>query len=133
MISFKIIKIASNTKFFGLENIYTHKSSLKNSICGDKIKLEIIAEKLKIKSMRYETESCVYCEASASLIANKIKKFTTENIKEKLRILIKKIKENDLDLPSDFKEFKYLMDKDSLSRTNCIILPLDSILKALKL
>ena len=35
MIDQKIIKIASNTKFAGLKNQYTHKSSIKNSFCGD--------------------------------------------------------------------------------------------------
>ena len=40
MISQKIIQIASNTKFSGLNNNFTHKSSVKNSFCGDKIKME---------------------------------------------------------------------------------------------
>ena len=41
MISNEIIKIASNTKNVGLTNNYTYKSSLKNSLCGDKIKIEL--------------------------------------------------------------------------------------------
>ena len=53
MIDKKIIKIASNTKFVGLKNVFTHKCSLKNSLCGDLIKVEIIANKSKIKSIRY--------------------------------------------------------------------------------
>ena len=36
------------------------------------------ANKKKINSMRYEVESCVLCEASASLIAKKITKNTLE-------------------------------------------------------
>ena len=51
MISPKIIKIASNTKYVGLKNQFTHKSSLRNSLCGDFIKVEFIANKSKIKSM----------------------------------------------------------------------------------
>ena len=43
MINEKIIKLASNTSNVGLRNKYSHKVSLKNSICGDKITLEIIA------------------------------------------------------------------------------------------
>ena len=75
MISEEIIKIASNTSNVGLKKKYSHKISLKNSICGDKITLGIIANKKKITSMNYETESCVYCEASASLLSRKIKNF----------------------------------------------------------
>ena len=73
MITKEIIKIASDTKNIGLTNNYNFKSSLKNSICGDKIKLELTIKNLKINSMKYEIESCVYCEASASLLAKKVK------------------------------------------------------------
>ena len=59
MINEKIIKLTSNTSNVGLRNKYSHKVSLKNSICGDKITLEIIASGKKINSMKYETES--YC------------------------------------------------------------------------
>ena len=86
MIDSKIIKIASYTENVGLRNKFTHKSSIKNSLCGDFIKTEFIADKLKVKSMRYETESCLLCEASASLFSRKIKNF-------KIRDLIKEIKE----------------------------------------
>ena len=49
MIDVEIIKLASNTLNFGLNNKYSHKISLKNAICGDKITLEIIANNKKIK------------------------------------------------------------------------------------
>ena len=73
MITKEIIKIASDTRNIGLTKNFNFKSNLKNSICGDKIKVELITKNLKINSMKYETESCVYCEASASLLSKKIK------------------------------------------------------------
>ena len=73
MINSKIIKIASFTNNVGLKNRYTHKSTVKNPLCGDHIKIEFIADKSKIKSMRYETDSCILCEASASLFSRKVK------------------------------------------------------------
>ena len=72
MINSKIIKIASFTNNSGLKNQFTHKTSIKNSLCGDYIKIEIIADQSKIKSMRYETDACILCEASASLLSRKI-------------------------------------------------------------
>ena len=81
MINEEIIKLALNTSNVGLKNKYSHKISLKNSFCGDKITLEIVATKEKISSMKYETESCIYCEASASLLAKKIKGFNIKDIK----------------------------------------------------
>ena len=47
MINEEIIKIASNTSNVGLKKKYSHKIFLKNSICGDKISLGIIADKKK--------------------------------------------------------------------------------------
>ena len=54
MISNEIIKIASNTSYVGLKNHYTYKSSKKNSTCGDKITLELITDKKKIFSMKWQ-------------------------------------------------------------------------------
>ena len=109
MINEEIIKIASNTSNVGLKKKYSHKISLKNSICGDKITLGIVADKKKITSMNYETESCVYCEASASLLSRKIK------------------------IPKKYSEFKKLLNSDNFNRFKCIFLPFDAVIKALKL
>ena len=55
--------------------------------------MEFIVNKKKIKSMRYETESCILCEASASLLANKIKSFDLKNLKNEIQFF-RKIKKN---------------------------------------
>ena len=132
MINNEIIKIASNTTNVGLTNNYTYKSSLKNTMCGDKIKIELISTKSKINSMKYETESCIYCEASASLLSKKIKNLTLKNVKENLNSLKNILSNKDLIFPNKFKEFKKLINKRNFSRINCINLPFDAVLKALK-
>ena len=48
MIDKEIIKIASNTENHGVLNNHTHFSRLKNSICGDEIKVYLIIEDNKI-------------------------------------------------------------------------------------
>ena len=133
MINPKIIKIASNTQYEGLKNIYTHKSSAKNRLCGDKINLELVANKTKINSIRYKTESCILCEASASLLANKMKHYSIKNIKKDINRLKETIVNKDYKIPLKFKEFKHLIGKDNLNRVNCVILPLEALLKAFKL
>ena len=132
MISQKIIQIASNTKNSGLDNNFTHKSTIKNSLCGDKIKLELDIKKSILNSMKYETESCVYCEASASLLASTIKNLNTNTIIKELNILKKAMKNEKLSLPKNFIDFKILINKKNLKRINCINLPLDAVLKALR-
>ena len=106
MISQKIIKIATDTRYSGLNNIFTHRSSIKNSLCGDKIKIEVITKNTKISSMRYETESCILCEASAMGVPSIFPKtggiseffpenyplsfdqFNYESLKEKLKLIL---------------------------------------------
>ena len=133
MISSKIIKIASNNKYEGLKNIYTHKSSIKNKLCGDKISLELVANKTKINSIRYKTESCVLCEASASLLANKMRHYLIKNVKKDIDKLKRTIINKDYKIPLKFKEFRYLIDKNNFNRVNCVILPLEALLKAFEL
>jgi nitrogen fixation NifU-like protein len=133
MISNEIIKIASNTSYVGLKNDYTYKSSKKNLMCGDLIKVELVVNKSKINSMRYESESCIYCNASASLIAKHIRGLSINKVKKDLN----KLRSFSMDLksfqiPIKFKKFKSLFKKTNTNRLNCIFLPLDAVLKALK-
>ena len=133
MISKEIIKIASNTSNVGLNNQYSHKISLKNKLCGDKITLELIVLKGKILSMKYETESCVYCEASASLLSKKIKKFNIKTIKDEFRNLKNISKSKEFKIPKKFADFNELFNSDNFNKYNCIFLPFDAVIKALKL
>ena len=133
MINKDIIRLASNTSNVGLKNKYSHKISLKNSTCGDKITLELIADKKKINSMKYETISCVYCEASASLLSRKIKNIKLKDIKNEL-ITLKKISlKKNVKIPNRLSDFEKLLNSDNLNRFKCIFLPIDAVLKALKL
>ena len=131
MITKEIIKIASDTKNIGLTNKYNFKSNLKNVMCGDKIKLELTIKNSKINSMKYETESCVYCEASASLLAKKIKNLNVNSVTKVLNRVKRVIDSNKSTLPVKFKDFKILINKKNISRIKCINLPFDAVLKAL--
>lgn len=132
MINPKIIKIASDTKYSGLKNKFTHKSFVKNSLCGDKIIIELVVNKIKIDLMRYDTESCILCEASASLLAKKIINYPLKNLIIDLKNLKNAIKYNKSILPSKFKDFKYLLKNNGNKRSGCVVLPIDAVLKGLK-
>ena len=133
MITNQIIKIASNTANVGLTNKYTFKSVKKNPMCGDLIKIELISTNSKINSMRYETESCVYCEASASLLAKKIKTMPINIIKKELNHIKKNFKINkNFNFHKKFEEFKFLINKKNFKRIDCLLLPIEAVIKALK-
>ena len=133
MINKYIIRLASYTSNVGLKNKYSHKISLKNSTCGDKITLELIIDKKKICSMKYETVSCIYCEASASLLSRKIKNIKLKDIKNDFATLKKISQKKNGKLPNRLSDFERLFNSDNFSRLKCIFLPIDAVLKALKL
>ena len=54
MIDKEIIRIASNTENHGALDNHTHFSKLKNSICGDDMKIYLIVENDKITNFKYE-------------------------------------------------------------------------------
>tara|TARA_E500000331_G_C16851962_1_gene538145 strand:- start:7 stop:405 length:399 start_codon:yes stop_codon:yes gene_type:complete len=132
MINIKILKLASNTKYFGLKNNYTHKCIFKNKKCGDKISLEIIVRKNKICSMRYETNSCIYSQASASILANSINIFNKDNLIENIKILNSNFVDKKLKLPLKLKKFQYLFNKKNINRMDCIMLPFNALAKAIR-
>ena len=133
MIDSKIVKIASFTKNAGLRNDFTHKSSIKNSLCGDFIKTEFIVHDSKVKSMRYETESCILCEASASLFSRKIKNAKIKNLEKEIKRIKDFKKKSNYNFSIRFKEFSKLINKKNINRLNCVILPMEAFLKAFKI
>mgnify|MGYP003326867728 CR=1 FL=1 len=62
----KIIQIASNTSFYGLKNLSILKTKAKNKICGDEIEIEVEKD---LENIRFETNSCIYTQASAAILA----------------------------------------------------------------
>ena len=132
MINREIIRLAACTNNVGLKNKYSHKTSLKNSLCGDKITIEILIKNTKVRSIRYETEACIFCEASASLISKKIKNLNIKDIKKDF-LYLKKISNNkEIKIPHKLSDYKKLFNSVNLSRIKCIILPFNAVLKALK-
>tara|TARA_B100001248_G_scaffold18195_1_gene12038 strand:+ start:663 stop:1061 length:399 start_codon:yes stop_codon:yes gene_type:complete len=132
MINKNIIKLASNTSNVGLINKYSHKITLRNTTCGDKITLELIADNKKISSMRYETVSCIYCEASASLLSRILKNIQLKDIKNDLSDLKKVSDKKNIKIPKRLSDFKKLLNSDNFNRFKCIFLPIDAVLKVLK-
>ena len=65
----EVLSIAANTdNNRNIEN-RTHVSKLKNSVCGDEMQIELILKNEKILDFGYQGKSCVYCQASASLLS----------------------------------------------------------------
>ena len=133
MIDLKIINLAANTTNYGLKKNSTHYASCKNRICGDKIKVEVNSNGTIIKNMRYETESCIFCQASASILAKIIKSIPVKNLKKEISSIYDSFDKQNYILPKKYNLFKPLVNKKNKNRLECIMLPFYAILKALKI
>ena len=129
----KILEIASYTENNKVLENYTHKSKNKNPICGDEMEISLIVKDEVVKDMGYQCKSCVYCQASVSLLSRKIKEKNIKEIKDFITTgeqLFENVKVN---LEKHWKDFKEILDKKNLSRKECLLLPLKTVLKALKI
>ncbi len=131
MIDKEIIKIASNTENHGALENHTHFSKLKNSICGDEMKVYLIVKNDKIENFKYECESCIYCQASVSLLSRKAKNKLIEKVKNFVKQAKNSFEKNTKSFDKEWKEFDNIMTKNNISRKECLLLPLNATVEAL--
>ena len=83
--------------------------------------------------MGYQCKSCVYCQASVSLLSRKIKDKKIDEIKSFISNGEKLFDDVKTTLEKNWKDFKKILNKKNLSRKECLLLPLKTVLKALKI
>jgi len=131
MIDKEIIRIASNTENHGALANHTHFSKLKNSICGDDMKIYLIVENNKITNFKYECEACIYCQASVSLLSRKVKNKLIEKVKNFAQKANGYFDKSVNSFGKEWKEFDKIMTKNNISRKECLLLPINTMLDAL--
>ena len=131
MIDKEIIKIASNTENHGVLDNHTHFSKLKNSICGDEMKIYLIVRDEKIANFKYECESCIYCQASVSLLSRNAKNKSIKKVKNFAEQAKNCFEKNTKSFDKEWKEFDKIMSKNNISRKECLLLPINTTLDAL--
>jgi nitrogen fixation NifU-like protein len=133
----KILEIASNTENHKVIKNHTHQSKNKNPLCGDEMEISLIVKNNIVEDMGYQCKSCIYCQASVSLLSRwviqaSIKKisefvlnselFFNESYDQLKKVNIK-----------DINDFKKIMNPENVSRKECLLLPFKTLSKALKL
>ena len=129
----RILEIASQTENNKIIKNFTHKSKNKNPLCGDEMEISLIVENDVVKDMGYQCKSCVYCQASVSLLSRKIKDKKIDEIKSFISNAEKLFDDVKTTLEKNWKDFKKILNKKNLSRKECLLLPLKTVLKALKI
>ena len=128
----EIIKIASNTDNHRVLKNHTHNAKLKNPICGDEMEVSIKIAKDNVIDFGYQCKSCVYCQASVSLLSENIINKKILSIKKLLKIVDSFFDKEDIIFPKDWSIFKKIFNKKNISRKECLLLPFKTLKKALK-
>ena len=125
----EILNIASDTDNNRDIKNHTHFSKLKNSLCGDEMLIKLIIKNEKIVDFGYQGKSCVYCQASASLLS----KISINNNKKKLNELCDDAKSyfdgNLRIIDEKWLFLRKLFKKKNISRKECLLLPFKTLKK----
>ena len=129
----EVLKIASNTKNHKVLDNVTHFSKLKNPICGDEMNISLIIIDKKVKDFGYQCKSCIYCQASVSLLSEKSMNKSLIKIKDLLEIAINFFDKEKSLFPEEWQVFNKIFKNKNISRKECLLLPFKALAKALKL
>ena len=125
----EILNIASDTDNNKNVKNHTHFSKLKNSLCGDEMLIKLIIKDEKIVDFGYQGKSCVYCQASASLLS----KISINNKKKELNELCDDVKSyfegNSKIIENKWLFLRKLFKKKNISRKECLLLPFKTLKK----
>ena len=127
----EVLKIASNIDNQKILNRYTHHSKHKNPICGDEMQISLNIKKGKIIDFGYQSNSCIYCQASISLLSRKSINQKISNIKKLLDVAENFYKKEKSSFPKKWYFFNKIFNKKNISRKECLLLPFKTLAKAL--
>ncbi len=129
----EILKIASNTDNNKILKNQTHNSKLKNPICGDEMEVSVKVVKDNIVDFGYQCKSCVYCQASVSLLSRNSINKTISNVKNLSKVAETFFEKENVIFPKEWLVFNKIFNKKNISRKECLLLPFKTLMKALKL
>ena len=125
----KILEIASNTENNKNIKNYTHSAKSKNPLCGDEIEIKLVMKNEKLVDFGYQGKSCVYCQATASLLSKNLinsKKNKIEELCDYAKSFFNKEQES---IEKKWSFLSKLFDQKNLSRKECILLPFNALKK----
>ena len=80
----------------------------------------------------YQCKTCIYCQASASVLSKFSINKSLEKITEITAFVDEFFQNTNVKFPREWKQFEKLFKKKNISRKECILLPFKTLAKALK-
>jgi len=128
----EVLKIASNTENHKVIMDHTHISKQKNPLCGDEMEISLKIKNKKIVDFGYQSNSCVYCQASVSILSRKSINKSVKNIKNITSFALIFFEKKKNFFKNDWSILNKLFNEKNISRKECLILPFRALSKALK-
>ena len=125
----KILEIASDTKNNKNIKNYTHVAKSKNSLCGDEIQIKLIIKNEKLIDFGYQGKSCIYCQATASLLSKNLINSKKNKIKELCDYAKSFFNKEQKSIERKWSFLSRLFDQKNISRKECILLPFNALKK----
>ena len=128
----KVFKLAANTKNHKLLKDYDYVLRQKNTFCGDEITISIKAKSKKVYKIGYKCKSCIYTQASASLLSEFFKNKSFKEIDDIILELNKFSKKQTTKLPKKLSVLNKIINEKNLARKDCLLLPFITVKKMIK-
>tara|TARA_Y100000768_G_C23893921_1_gene641566 strand:- start:343 stop:750 length:408 start_codon:yes stop_codon:yes gene_type:complete len=128
----EVLKIASNTENHKIITDHTHISKQKNPLCGDEMEISLKIKNKKIVDFGYQSNSCVYCQASVSILSRKSINKSVKNIKDITSFALIFFEKKKNFFKNDWSILNKLFNEKNIARKECLILPFRALSKALK-
>ena len=125
----KILEIASDIENNKNIKNYTHAAKSKNPLCGDEIEIKLVMKNEKLVDFGYQGKSCVYCQATASLLSKKLINSKKNKIKELCDYAKSFFNKEQESIEKKWSFLSKLFDQKNLSRKECILLPFNALKK----
>ena len=127
----KILEIASDTENNKNIKNYTHAAKSKNPLCGDEIEIKLVMKNEKLVDFGYQGKSCVYCQATASLLSKNLINSKKNKIKELCDYAKSFFNKEQKSIERKWSFLSRLFDQKNISRKECILLPFNALKKSI--
>ena len=127
----KILEIASDTENNKNIKNYTHAAKSKNPLCGDEIEIKLVMKNEKLVDFGYQGKSCVYCQATASLLSKNLINSKKNKIKELCDYAKSFFSKKQENIEKKWSFLGKLFDQKNISRKECILLPFNALKKSI--
>ena len=125
----RILEMASDTKNNKNIKNYTHFAKSKNPLCGDEIQIKLVIKDEKLIDFGYQGKSCIYCQATASLLSKNLINSKKNKINELCDFAKSYFNKKNENIEKKWSFLSKLFNQNNVSRKECILLPFKALKK----